>query len=99
MTMTDLTPRQAVHAFLGGDPIEPQILRAAMAQYVCAYDSIVDLASDAVDDPDCRSSIDDLASELLMQQVMLEEYLVLTQAATALPDIVRSRRAAVRSAS
>jgi hypothetical protein len=97
--MTDLTPRQAIYAYLGGDPVEPQVLRAAMAQYVCAYDSIVDLASDAVDDPGCQSSIDDLASEILMQQVMLEEYLVLTQAATALPNLVRSRRAAVRSAS
>ncbi len=96
--MTDLTPRQAVLSFLGGDPVEPQVLRAAVAQYVCAYDSIVDLASDAVDDPGCRASIDDLASELLMQQVMLEEYLVLTQAATALQNLVRSRRAAVRSA-
>ncbi|MDX0165799.1 hypothetical protein GOC43_28880 [Sinorhizobium meliloti] len=96
--MTDLTPRQAVLAFLGGEPVEPQVLRAAVAQYVCAYDSIVDLASDAVDDPECRSSIDDLASEILMQQVMLEEYLVLIHAATALPDLLRSRRAAVRSA-
>jgi hypothetical protein len=99
MTVTDLTPRQAVLAFLGGDPVEPQVLRAAVAQWVCAYDTITDLASDAVDDPGCQSSINDLASEILMQQVMLEEYLVLTQAATALPDIVRSRRAAVRSAS
>lgn len=96
--MTDLTPRQAVLSFLGGEPVEPGILRAAVAQYVCAYDSVVDLASDVADDPECRSSVDDLASELLMQQVMLEEYLVLTHAATALPDLVRSRRAAVRSA-
>lgn len=96
--MTDLTPRQAIHAYLGGDPVEPQVLRAAVAQYVCAYDSIVDLASDVADDPACQSSVEDLASEILMQQVMLEEYLVLTQAATALPDLVRSRRAAVRSA-
>ena len=96
--MTDLTPRQAIHAYLGGDPVEPQVLRVAVAQYVCAYDSIVDLASDVADDPECRSSVEDLASEILMQQVMLEEYLVLTQAATALPDLVRSRRSAVRSA-
>ncbi|WP_107675053.1 hypothetical protein [Agrobacterium sp. LAD9] len=96
--MTDLTPRQAIYAFLGGDPVEPQVLRAAVAQYVCAYDSITDLASDAVNDPGCQSSVDELASEILMQQVMLEEYLVLTTAATALPDLVRSRRAAVRSA-
>lgn len=96
--MTDLTPRQAIYAFLGGDPIEPQVLRAAVAQYVCAYDSIADLASDVADDPACQSSVEDLASEILMQQVMLEEYLVLTQAASALPDLVRSRRAAARSA-
>jgi hypothetical protein len=97
--MTDLTPRQAIYAYLGGDPVEPHVLRAAMAQYVCAYDSVIDLASDAVDDPECRSSIDDLASEILMQQIALEEYLVLTHASTALPDLVRSRRAVVRSAS
>ncbi|OHV83680.1 hypothetical protein [Rhizobium sp. LCM 4573] len=97
--MTDLTPRQAIYAYLGGEPVEPQVLRAAVAQYVCAYDTIVDLASDAVDDPDCHSSMDDLASEILMQQTLLEEYLVLTQAATVLPDLVRSRRATVRSAS
>ncbi len=96
--MTDLTPRQAVLSFLGGEPVEPVVLRAAVAQYVCAYDSITDLASDVADDPGCQSSVEDLASEILMQQVMLEEYLVLTQAATALPDLVRSRRAAVRSA-
>ncbi|MDX1216280.1 hypothetical protein GOL99_12120 [Sinorhizobium medicae] len=96
--MTDLTPRQAVLSFLGGEPVEPQVLRAAVAQYVCAYDSITDLASDVADDPECRSGVDDLASEILMQQIALEEYLVLTQAATALPDLVRSRRAAVRSA-
>lgn len=96
--MTDLTPRQAIYAFLGGEPVEPAVLRAAVAQYVCAYDSIIDIASDVADDPECRSSVDDLASEILIQQVMLEEYLVLTQAATALPDLMRSRRAAVRSA-
>jgi hypothetical protein len=96
--MTDLTPRQAIYTFLGGEPVEPQVLRAAVAQYVCAYDSITDLASDAVDDPECHSSVDDLASEILMQQLALEEYLVLTQAATALPNLVRSRRAAARSA-
>lgn len=96
--MTGLTPRQAVLAYLGGQPVEPAILRAAVAQYVYAYDSITDLASDVADDPGCQSSVDELASEILMQQVMLEEYLVLTQAATALPDLVRSRRAAVRSA-
>jgi hypothetical protein len=96
--MTDLTPRQALYAYLGGDHVEPAVLRAAVAQHVCAYDSIVDLASDVADDPACQSSVEDLASEILMQQVMLEEYLVLTQAATALPDLVRSRRAAVRSA-
>lgn len=97
--MTDLTPRQAIYAYLGGDPVEPHVLRAAMAQYVCAYDSIVDLASDVADDPECRSSIDDLASEIIMQQIALEEYLVLTRASTAMPDLVRSRSAAVRSVS
>lgn len=96
--MTDFTPRQAVLSFLGGEPVEPATLRAAVAQYVCAYDSITDLASDVADDPECRSGVDDLASEILMQQMMLEEYLVLTQASTALPELVRSRRAAVRSA-
>lgn len=96
--MTDLTPRQAVLSFLGGEPVEPAVLRAAVAQYVCAYDSIIDLASDVADDPECQSSVDDLASEILMQQMGLEEYLVLTQAATALPDLIRSRRAAARSA-
>lgn len=98
MTVTDLTPRQAIYAYLGGEPVEPAVLRAAVAQYVCAYDSIVDLASDVADDPACRSSVDDLASEILLQQVMLEEYLALTPAATALPDLVRSRRAIARSA-
>lgn len=97
--MTDLTPRQAIHAFLGGDHVEPAVLRAAVAQYVCAYDSVTDLASDVADDPACRSGVDDLASEILMQQMALEEYLVLTAASTALPDLVRSRRAIARSAS
>lgn len=97
--MTDLTPRQAINAFLGGEPVEPAVLRAAVAQYVCAYDSIVDLASDVADDPGCQSSVEELASEILMQQVMLEEYLVLTAASTALPDLVRSRRTIARSAS
>ncbi|MBX5111990.1 hypothetical protein HJB51_29095 [Rhizobium lentis] len=96
--MTDLTPRQAILSFLGGEPVEPQVLRAAVAQYVCAYDSVVDLASDVADDPECHSSVDELASEILMQQMALEEYLVLTTAATALPDLVRSRRAIARSA-
>lgn len=97
--MTDLTPRQAVLAFLGGDPVEPHVLRAAMAQHLFAYESIIDIASDVADDPECRSSIDELAGEILMQQTLLEEYVVLDQAATALPDLVRSRRATVRSAS
>jgi len=96
MTDTDLTPKQAIAAYLGGDPVPPHILRAAMAQYVCAYDLITDLASDVADDPECKSSIDELASEILMQQTMLEEYLVLTAAATALPDLVRSRSAIIR---
>ncbi|MFT4163378.1 hypothetical protein [Shinella sp.] len=97
--MTDLTPRQAIYAFLGSDHVEPAVLRAAVAQYVCAYDSITDLASDVADDPKCQSSVEELASEILMQQMALEEYLVLTQVSTALPDLVRSRRAIARSAS
>lgn len=96
---TDLTPRQAILAFLGGDPVEPHVLRAAVAQYMCAYESVVDIASDVADDPECRSSINELGSEILMQQTLLEEYVVLDQAATALPDLVRSRRSPVRSAS
>ncbi len=96
MTDTDLTPRQAVNAYLGGVPVPPHILRAAMAQYVCAYDLITDLASDVADDPECRSAVDELATEILMQQCQLEEYLVLTHAATALPDLVRSRSAIIR---
>ena len=97
MTETDLTPRQAVQAYFGGDPVPPHILRAAVAQYVCAYDIITDLASDVADDPDCKSTIDELAIEILMQQCQLEEYLVLTAAATALPDLVRSRSAIRRT--
>lgn len=96
---TDLTPRQAVLAYLGGEPVEPHVLRAAMAQHLFAYESLVDLASDVADDPECRSTIAELAAELLMQQTMLEEYVVLDKAATALPDLVRSRRTTVRSAS
>lgn len=91
MTETDLTPRQAVHAYLGGEAVEPHVLRAAVAQLVQAYEEITDLASDACNDPDDQESLNDLASEILMQQVMLNEYLVLTIAATALPDLVRSR--------
>jgi hypothetical protein len=94
---TDLTPRQAINAYLGGDYVEPQVLRAAVAQLDCAYAAVVDLASDVADDPECRSAVNDLASEILMQQTMLEEYLVLGAAATALPDLVRSRRASARS--
>ena len=72
--MTDLTPRQAVLAYLGGDPVEPQVLRAALAHHLCAYEPIVDLASEVVE---CKSMIDELAGEILMQQTMLKEYIVL----------------------
>lgn len=91
MTDTDLTPRQAVCAYLGGEHVHPHVLRAAIAQYVAGYETLVDLATDVVGDPNDISAGNDLASELLMQQTMLEEFFVLTQAATALPDLVRSR--------
>jgi hypothetical protein len=96
--MTDLTPRQAVLAYLGGDPVEPHVLRAAVAQYVCAYDAIVDLASDVADDPECKSTVEEMATELVMQQTMLEEFFVLTAASTSLPELVRRRKTSVGSA-
>lgn len=88
---TDLTPRQAVHAYLGGEAVPPHVLRAAVAQYVCGYETLVDLATDVVSDPEDTSAVNELAAELLMQQTMLEEFYTLTIAATALPDLVRSR--------
>lgn len=91
MTDTDLTPRQAVHAYLGGEHIPPHVLRAAVAQYVCGYDRLVDLAMDVVGDRNNISAGNDLATELMMQQTLLEEWYTLTIAATALPDLVRSR--------
>ncbi|GMB82746.1 hypothetical protein NN6n1_35290 [Shinella zoogloeoides] len=92
MTETDLTPRQAVHAYLGGEPVPPHVLRAAVAQYVCGYETLVDLAQDVVGDPCDISAGNELASEIVMQQTMLEEFYTLTSAATALPDLVRSRQ-------
>ena len=50
--MNDYTARQAVDAYLGGEPVDPFALRAAVAQLIAAYDEIVDLASDVVDDPE-----------------------------------------------
>lgn len=91
MTDTDLTPHQAVAAYLGGEAVPPHVLRAAIAQYVVGYETLVDLATDVVGDPNDISAGNDLASELLMQQTMLEEFYVLTSAATALPDLVRRR--------
>lgn len=97
MTDTDLTPRQAVAAYLGGEHIPPHVLRAAIAQYVVGYETLVDLATDVVGDPNDISAGNELASELLMQQTMLEEFYVLTSAATALPDLVRSRTPSQRT--
>lgn len=91
MTETDLTPRQAVSAYLGGEAVPPHVLRATVAQYVAGYDTLVDLAMDAVGDPTNISAGNDLAAELMMQQTMLEEFYTLTIAATALPNLVRSR--------
>lgn len=92
MTDTDLTPRQAVHAYLGGEAVPPHVLRAAVAQYVCGYETLVDLAQDVVGDPCDISAGNELASEIIMQQTMLEEFFTLTQAATALPDLIRGRQ-------
>ena len=91
MTDTDLTPRQAVAAYLGGEHVHPHVLRAAIAQYVVGYETLVDLATDVVGDPNDISAGNELASELMMQQTLLEEWYTLTIAATALPDLVRSR--------
>ena len=92
MTDTDLTPRQAVHAYLGGEAVPPHVLRAAVAQYVTGYETLVDLAMDVADDPSDAKAATELAAELLMQQTLLEEWYTLTIAATALPDLVRSRQ-------
>jgi len=92
MTETDLTPRQAVCAYLGGEHVPPHVLRAAVAQYVVGYETLIDLAMDVVGDPNDISAGNDLAAELIMQQTLLEEFFVLTSAATALPDLVRSRQ-------
>ena len=92
MTDTDLTPRQAVHAYLGGEAVPPHVLRAAVAQYVTGYETLVDLAMDVTDDPCDISAANELTAELLMQQTMLEEFFTLTVAATALPDLVRNRQ-------
>lgn len=91
MTETDLTPRQAVRAYLGGEAVPPHVLRAAVAQYVTGYETLVDLAMDVTDDPCDICAANELAAELLMQQTQLEEFFTLTVAATALPDLVRSR--------
>lgn len=91
MTETDLTPRQAVHAYLGGEPVPPHVLRAAVAQYVTGYETLVDLAMDVTDDPTDIAAGNDLAAEIIMQQTQIEEFFTLTIAATALPDLVRSR--------
>lgn len=91
MTETDLTPRQAVRAYLGGEAVPPHVLRAAVSQYVVGYETLVDLAQDVVGDPCDISAGNDLAAEIIMQQTMLEEFFVLTSAATALPDLVRGR--------
>ncbi len=97
MTETDLTPRQAVAAYLGGEHVPPHVLRAAVAQYIVGYETLVDLASDVIGDPNDISAGNDLASELLMQQTMLEEWYTLTSIATALPDLVRSRQPSQRT--
>ncbi|MDR6587397.1 hypothetical protein [Agrobacterium tumefaciens] len=91
MTETDFTPRQAVAAYLGGEHIPPRVLRAAVAQYVAGYETLVDLAMDVIGDPNNISARNDLVAELMMQQTLLEEWYTLTIAATALPDLVRSR--------
>ncbi len=92
MTETDLTPRQAVHAYLGGEAVPPHVLRAAVAQYVTGYETLVDLAMDVTADPCDIKAANELASEIVMQQTLLEEWYTLTVAATALPDLVRSRQ-------
>lgn len=89
--MADHTARQAVDAYLGGEAVDPFALRSAVAQLVAAYDEITDLASDVVDDPGDVDACAALATELLHQQTLLEEFLVSTDAVTALPDLVRSR--------
>lgn len=91
MTETDLTPRQAVAAYLGGEHVPPHVLRAAVSQYICGYETLVDLAMDVVGDPNNISAGNDLAAELMMQQTLLEEWYTLTIAATMLPELVRSR--------
>lgn len=97
MTETDLTPRQAVSAYLGGEAVSPHVLRAAIAQYVVGYEQLVDLATDLVNDPPQPGSREELANELMQQQTMLEEFCVLTAAASALPDLVRSRTPSQRT--
>ncbi|MBB4064024.1 hypothetical protein [Gellertiella hungarica] len=89
--MSDFTPRQAVDAYLGGEALDPFVLRAAVAQLVAAYDEVTDLAFDAVDDPMNAKAFGELATELLHQQTLLEDFLVSTDAVTALPDLIRSR--------
>jgi hypothetical protein len=74
MTETDLTPRQAVSAYLGGEAVAPHVLRAAIAQYVVGYEQLVDLATDLVNDPELSGSREELANELMTQQTMLEEF-------------------------
>ncbi|MGN8152707.1 hypothetical protein ACTJK5_10570 [Agrobacterium sp. 22094] len=97
MTETDLTPRQAVSAYLGDEAVAAHVLRAAIAQYLVGYEQLVDLASDLVNDPEQSGTREELASELVMQQTMLEEFYVLTAAATSLPDLVRSRTPSQRT--
>lgn len=97
MTETDLTPRQAIYGYLGGEAVPPHVLRAAVAQLLHAYEEITDLASDACNDPEDTTAVGLLASEILAQQLLLDEYLVFTAAATALPDLVRSRQPSRRT--
>lgn len=90
--MTDLTPRQAVSAFLGHERIPADVLRAAVAQLVYGYDAIVDLATDATSIDGPASALSDLACELLAQQEVLEEYCTDMRISTSLPNLCRSRR-------
>ncbi len=90
---TDLTPRQAIQNFIGGEHVEPIILRAAVAQFFCAYDELVDLASDVSDPHENLEYKNNLFAELVNQQTHLEEFAVDLESVQMLSSLVKSHDA------
>ncbi|WP_428427293.1 hypothetical protein [Pararhizobium sp.] len=97
--MTDLTPRQAILSYLGGDPVDPHVLRSSVAQVYYGLESVFEI--DQYDKSQLKPTdrLSTMSLELLVLQSAIDDYVCDRAPSAALSDLCRARRSEISRSS